>query len=205
MEFRLPENLHHQLLAYDPALKALAKEQQAANKPASTKKKAKYPAGNINDLIPTNIVDAATMQSAVDYINTQTAPYKFRVFYAPRNLDQRAVVKAIIYYWESVWVAAWLPAEGEDYLYGISYAVSTTNATKKNLKHIRFSRTEMDVNLAETPLKKYGRVDYHVYTQVVTEDTVCHANDYHWDPFHVFGYSEKGKHIKRECINIFSN
>jgi len=205
MEFRLPENLHHQLLAYDPALKALAKEQQTANKPASTKKKSKYPAGNINDLIPTNIVDAATMQSAVDYINTQTAPYKYRVFYAPRIPDQRAVVKAIIYYWESVWVAAWLPVEGEDYLYGISYAVSTTNATKKNLKHIGFNRTEMDVNLEEVPLKKYGRVDYHVYTQVVTEDTVCHANGYHWDPFHIFAYSEKGKHIKRECINIFTD
>jgi hypothetical protein len=205
MEFRLPENLHPQLLAYDPALKALAKEQQAANKPASTQKKAKYPAGNINDLIPTNIVDAATMQSAVDYINTQTAPYKYRVFYAPCIPDQRAVAKAIIYYWESVWVAVWLPAKGDDYLYGISYAISTTNATKKNLKHIRFSRTEMDVNLAEVPLKKYGRVDYHVYTQVVTENTVCHANGYHWNPFHIVGYSEKGKHIKRECINIFTD
>ena len=207
MEFRLPENLHHQLLAYDPALKALAKKQQAANKPASTKKKAKYPAGNVNDLIPTNIVSAADMQSAVDYINQQTAPYKFRVLrnQPPYPGGILGTVKAIIYYWESVWVAAWLPVEGEDYLYGISYAVSTTNATKKNLKHIRFSRTEMDVNLAETPLKKYGRVDYRVYTQVVTEDTVCHANGYHWDPFHVFVYSEKGKHIKRECINIFTD
>ena len=205
MEFRLPENLHHQLLAYDPALKALAKEQQAANKPASTKKKSKYPVGNINDLIPTNIVDAETMQSAVDYINLQTAPYKFRTIYTPRNANDVSTLKAIIYYWESVWVAAWLPAEEEDYLYGISYAISTTNITKKNLKYIRFNRTEMDVNLAELPLKKYGRVDYHVYTQVVTEDTVCHSNSYHWDPFCVFTYSEKGKHIKRECINIFTD
>jgi hypothetical protein len=204
MEFRLPENLHHQLLAYDPALKALAKQQQAANKPALTKKKAKYPIGNINDLIPTNIVSAADMQSAVDYINAQTAPYKHRVFYAPHNPDQKAVVKAIIYYWESVWIAAWLPAEGEDYLYGISYAVSTTKAAKKDLRHIRFNRAEMDINLADVPLKKYGRVDYHVYTKVITADTVCHANNYHWDPFCVFTWSEKGKHIKRECINVFT-
>ena len=204
MEFRLPENLHTQLLAYDPALKALAKQQQAANKPASPKKKAKYPIGNINDLIPTNIVSAADMQSAVDYINGQTAPYKYRVFYAPHNPDQRAVVKAIIYYWESVWVAAWLPAEGEDYLYGISYAVSTTNATKKDLKHIRFNREEIDINLADVPLQKYGRVDYHVYTKIVTVDTVCHAGTYHWNPFDVFTYSAKGQHIRRECIDIFT-
>ena len=206
MEFRLPENLHHQLLAYDPALKALAKQQQAANKPASTKKKAKYPIGNINDLIPANIVSAADMQSAVDYINQQTAPYKFRVF---RNQPLYpggilGTVKAIIYYWESVWVAAWLPAEGEDYLYGISYAVSTTNATKKDLKYIRFNREEMEINLADVPLQKYGRVDYHVYTKRVTADTVCHAGTYHWNPFGVFEYSEKGKHIKRECISIFT-
>ena len=206
MEFRLPENLHTQLLAYDPALKALAKEQKAANKPAPTKKKAKYPIGNINDLIPANIVSAADMQPTVDYINGQTAPYKFRVF---RNQPLYpggilGTVKAIIYYWESVWVAAWLPAEGEDYLYGISYAVSTTNATKKDLKHIRFNREEMDINLADVPLQKYGRVDYHVYTKRVTADAVCHTSDYHWNPFAVFTYSAKGKHIRRECINIFT-
>lgn len=206
MEFRLPENLHHQLLAYDPALKGLAKQHQAANKLASTKKKAKYPIGNINDLIPANIVSAADMQSAVDYINQQTAPYKFRVL---RNQPLYpggilGTVKAIIYYWESVWVAAWLPGEGEDYLYGISYAVSTTKAAKKVLKHIRFNRAEMDINLADVPLKKYGQVDYFVYTKVITADTVCHANNYHWDPFCVFIWSEKGKHIKRECINKFT-
>jgi hypothetical protein len=204
MEFRLPEALHNQLLAYDPALKSLAKQQQAVNKPESTKKKSKYPIGNINDLIPANIVDPADMQSAVDYINGQTARYKYRVFSAPYKPNQKIVTKAIIYYWESVWVAAWLPAEGEDYLYGISYAISTTNLRRRKSNHIASNRVEMTIDLTALPLKKYGRSDYHVHTQIVTTDTVCHSDRYHWDPFGVFTYSEKGKNIKRECINIFT-
>ena len=82
MEFRLPENLHHQLLAYDPALKALVKEQKAANKPEGERKKAKYPIGNINDLIPANIVDPAAMQTVIDRLNLNIAPNKHHVFYS---------------------------------------------------------------------------------------------------------------------------
>ena len=126
MEFRLPENLHHQLLDYDPALKALAKQQQAANKPASTKKKAKYPIGNINDLIPANIVDPAVMRVAIDQLNALTAPNRYHVFYGPDVKNELLKVNAIIYYWESVWVAAWFPNADEDYLYGFTYAVSAT-------------------------------------------------------------------------------
>ena len=204
MEFRLPENLHHQLLAYDPALKALAKQQQAANKPASTKKKAKYPIGNINDLIPANIVDPAVMQVAIDQLNALTAPNRYHVFYGPDVKNELLKVNAIIYYWESVWVAAWFPNADEDYLYGFSYAVSASNAIRKNLRRIRFNRPEMDIELSDMKIKKYGRSDYHVHTETVTLDTVCHANNYHWDPFCVYGYSAKGKHIKNESIKMFT-
>ena len=205
MEFRLPENLHHQLLAYDPALKALAKEQQAANKPASIRTKAKYPIGNINDLIPANIVDPAAMQLAIDRLNLAIAPNKHHVFYSP--LTSSVVgrkVKAIIYYWESVWVAAWFPNADEDYLYGFSYAVSVGKAERKNLRQIRFNRESMSIELADMETKKYGRVDYHVHTATVTLDTVCDSSRYHWDPFCVYPYSAKGKHIKQDCITLFT-
>ena len=205
MEFRLPENLHHQLLAYDPALKALAKEQQAADKPASTKKKAKHPIGNINDLIPTNIVSAADMQLAIDRLNLNIAPNKHHVFYSP--LTSSVVgrkVKAIIYYWESVWVAAWFPNADEEYLYGFSYAVSVGKAERKDLRRIRFNRASMDIELTDMETRKYGRVDYHVYTTTVTLDTVCDSTRYHWDPFCVYAHSAKGKHIKQDCIKLFT-
>jgi hypothetical protein len=155
-------------------------------------------------LIPANIIDPADMQSAVDYINGQTARYKYRVFSAPYKSNQKTVTKAILYYWESIWVAAWLPVEGEDYLYGISYAISTTNLKRRKSNRIASNRVEMTIDLTTLPLKKYGRSDYHVHTQIVTTDTVCHSSSYHWDPFGVFTYSEKGQHIKHECINIFT-
>ena len=205
MEFRLPENLHTQLLAYDPALKALAKQQQAANKPASTKKKAKYPIGNINDLIPTNIVDPAAMQLAIDQLNLNIAPDKHHVFYSPLTSSVVGIkVKAIIYYWESVWVAAWFPNADEDYLYGFSYAVSVNKAERKDLRRITFNRSSMDLKLTDMETKNYGRVDYYVHTATVTLDTVCDSSRYHWDPFCVYGYSAKSKHIKQDCIKLFT-
>ena len=203
MEFRLPENLHLQLLAYDPALKTLAKEKKAANKPAGERKKAKYPIGNINDLIPANIVDPAAIQLAIDRLNLNAAPNKHHVFYSPSSSVANRKVKAIIYYWESVWVAAWFPNADEDYLYGFSYAVSTTKAERKNLHRIRFNRASRDIELTDMQTKKYGRVDYRVHTATVTLDTVCDSSRYHWDPFCVYGYSAKGKHIKQDCINLF--
>ena len=204
MEFRLPENLHHQLLAYDPALKALAKEKKTADKPAGERKKAKYPIGNINDLIPATIVDPAAMQLAIDRLNLNIAPNKHHVFYSPSSSVANRKVKAIIYYWESVWVAAWFPNADEDYLYGFSYSVSTTKAERKNLHRIRFNRPSMDIELTDMQTKKYGRVDYHVHTATVTLDTVCDSSRYHWDPFCVYGYSAKGKHIKQDCITLFT-
>jgi len=204
MEFRLPENLHHQLLAYDPALKALAKKQQAVDKPASTKKKSKYPIGNINDLIPANIVDPAAMQTVIDRLNLNTAPEKHYVFYTSSPILSQRKVKAIIYYWESVWVAAWFPNADEDYLYGFSYAVSTTKAERKGLNQLQFNRNSMTLYLTDMETRKYGRTDYHVHTATVTLDTVCDSNRYHWDPFCVYGYSDKGKHIKQDCISLFT-
>ena len=205
MEFRLPENLHHQLLAYDPALKAFAKEKKAAEKPEGARKKSKYPIGNINDLIPANIVDPAAMQTVIDQLNLNTAPEKHHVFYNPlsRSVTGRKV-KAILYYWESVWVAAWFPNADEDYLYGFSYAISTTKAERKGLHQIRFNRERMTLDLTDMETRKYGRVDYHVHTATVTLDTVCDSNRYHWDPFCVYGYSAKGKHIKQDCIALFT-
>ena len=204
MEFRLPENLHHQLLAYDPALKALVKEKKAAEKLETPRKKTKYPIGNINDLIPANIVDPAAMQTVIDRLNLNTAPEKHHVFYTRLPSAPGRKVKAILYYWESVWVAAWFPNADEDYLYGFSYAVSTTKAERKGLRQIRFNRESMTLDLTDMETRKYGRVDYHVHTATVTLDTVCDSSRYHWDPFCVYGYSAKGKHIKQDCIALFT-
>ena len=204
MEFRLPENLQHQLLAYDPALKALAKEKKAAEKPEGTRKKSKYPIGNINDLIPANIVDPAAMQLVIDQLNASVVPEKHHVFYTRLSSVPGRKVKAILYYWESVWVAAWFPNADEDYLYGFSYAISITKAGRKGLRQISFNRASMDLVVADMKTKKYGRVDYHVHTATVTLDTVCSSRSYHWDPFNVNEWCAKGKLMKRDCIKLFT-
>lgn len=204
MEFRLPENLHHQLLAYDPALKALAKEKKAAEKPEGARKKSKYPIGNINDLIPANIVDPAAMQIVIDQLNLSVAPEKHHVFYTRLSSVTGRKIKAILYYWQSVWVAAWFPNADEDYLYGFSYAISTTKAEKKHWRQINFDSASMNLVVADMKTKKYGRVDYYVHTATVTLDTVCSSHTYHWDPFNVYEWCAKGKLMKRDCIKLFT-
>jgi hypothetical protein len=211
MEFRLPENLHHELLAYDPALKAMAKVKANAIKTTSASKKSKYPIGNINDLIPTNIVSAAKMQGAVDDINGQNAPNKYTAFNRRvvetnyLNTYERNELKAILYYYESTWIAAWLPNEDEDYLYGFSYAISKTKADRKQFTKFNFNNAALDVELTDMTLKKYGRVEYYTYTKKVTANKVQCGNGYHWNPLGVKTYTEKGKHIKENCINLFYN
>jgi len=211
MEFRLPEKLHHELLAYDPALKALAKEKAIEEGPATIKKKSKYPIGNINDLIPVDIVPAAEMQQAVDHINAQITPRKYWVFYTqiPETNNgityAHNIVKAILYYYESTWIAAWLPNEDEDYLYGFSYAISTTKATRKRLDGFKFGDRDLDFSLDDMTLKKYGRVEYRIYTKKITSDEVRCGHTYHWNPSEVTSWTEKGKHIKNHCINPFHN
>ena len=131
MQFQLPSNLQTELLAYDPALKALA--QQA--KPKTTKK-AKYPLGNIPHLIPHNVVRESDQQAAIDHINQQKAADRYRVFTTPVDVatpQARLKVIAILYHYEQVWYAAWLPPkqQADEYVYGHAYAFKNTAAAKK--------------------------------------------------------------------------
>ena len=95
MEFRLPSNLQQELLAYDPALKKLAAEKKQAN----PKAKAKYPLGNVNDLIPSHIVHPEELQQAVDYINSRAVDTRFYKFDKPKQVieDGNIVVKLCTY------------------------------------------------------------------------------------------------------------
>jgi hypothetical protein len=131
MQFQLPSNLQTELLAYDPTLKVLAK--QTNNK---TTKKAKYPLGNIPHLIPHNVVRESDQQAAIDEINQQAAPDRFKVFTTPVDLatpQARLKVIAILYHYEQVWYAAWLPPkqQADEYVYGHAYAFKNTAAAAK--------------------------------------------------------------------------
>ena len=100
MQFKLPSNLQTELLAYDPTLKVLAKQAQAKAAPT---KKAKYPLGNIPHLIPHNVVRESDQQAAIDHINQQSAPDRYRVFTTPVDVatpQARLKVIAILYHYE---------------------------------------------------------------------------------------------------------
>jgi hypothetical protein len=144
MHFALPSNLQQELLAYDPKLKALVKEQE----PKKSTKKAKYPLGNIPHLIPENVVRADLQQVAIVRINASGVSERYHRF--TRVVDMatpaaRTITTAILYHFEQCWYAAWLPPKGQEdqYVYGYAYAFKNTAAAAKTLpRHIWNSKEQ---------------------------------------------------------------
>ena len=126
MHFQLPSNLQQELLAYDPRLKALAKETKA-----KTTKKPKFPLGKIPCLIPTHIVREQLQHDAIEQINASLAPERYHRFTKVVDIatpQARTITTAILYHFEQCWYAAWLPGKDDDYIYGYSYAFKDTTA-----------------------------------------------------------------------------
>ena len=171
MQFQLPSHLQQELLAYDPKLKALAKEQ--VSKPAS--KKAKYPLGNIPHLIPEDVVRASYQQDAIDYINSQLVPGRFRLFTKLVDVatpQARTVPIAILYHFEQCWYAAWLPQRGEDYVYGYAYAFKNTSAAAKQVPHAIWNSKDQ---CTEHTLGRGAQV--FTYTKTVTKQDIINGKD----------------------------
>lgn len=192
MEFKLPSNLQQQVVAYDPTLAPLAK---ATKKSSSPGKKAKYPVGNPPALLPVHIVSAERQQEAIDRINTVAAPQRYHRFLAE---DHK--LKAIIYHFESVWVAAWFPSadQKDEYLYGYTYAVRNTAASFNAI--CSSIRLEID---SYTQVK-VGRSEYYIKTVLVTKQDVVKRYPIYtclekWDRVH---YCQKGRSIK-DCTRAF--
>jgi hypothetical protein len=91
--------------------------------------------GNPVDLIPNDIITAARLQDAIDDINQEAAPSRYREF--TKVTDVGTITHAILYHYESVWYAAWLPPKGKenDYIYGYTYAYKDTVTTRKALPY----------------------------------------------------------------------
>ena len=127
MEFQLPSNLKSTLIPYDTTLKKLAVATRVRTKPGA---KPRYPLGNVQNLIPTNIVSSELQQDAVDRINS--VPVEQRVNIFSRELDDgKMQVCAVIYHFEGMWIASWLPPAEEDYLYGVSFVFKNVDNQDK--------------------------------------------------------------------------
>jgi hypothetical protein len=198
MEFRLPENLQVELLSYDPALKALARQ----NKPASTKTKSKYPLGNPNWLIPNDVIRQSMLDDAITNINSCPANTRFQVFKKlvaeeqMRALGLRgactSIVHAILYHYEQCWYAAWLPPVGKEdqYVYGYSVAYKDTAAANKAIPYRVKNKKD------EYTQVTYGRSLFYTYTKLVTKQDICNGHDdYNWNIASVPSYYEKSREL----------
>jgi hypothetical protein len=190
MQFQLPSNLQTELIAYDPQLKALAR-QQRANKPAS--KKSKYPLGNIPHLIPYHIVRESLQQDAIDNINSNTARYRFHKFTTPVDVatpQARLAIKAILYHYEQCWYAAWLPTKDEDYVYGYAIAFKDNASTRKVLARNILNKIELCLEIS------VGRTKYYIYRKEVTKQDIANGmTDHNWRAYHLASYYEKSRDI----------
>jgi hypothetical protein len=190
MHFQLPSNLQQELLAYDPQLKALVREQS----PKKTTKKAKYPLGNIPYLIPENVVRSGLQQDAIDRINGELAPGRFQLFTKLVDVatpQARTAPIAILYHYEQCWYAAWLPQRGEDYVYGYAYAFKNTSAAAKVVPHHIWNSKDQCVEHA------IGRgAQLFTYSEVITKEDIIGGNDSrHWRKAHVGHYYQKSREL----------
>jgi hypothetical protein len=197
MHFQLPSHLQQELLAYDPKLKALIKEQE----PKKTTKKAKYPLGNIPHLIPETVVRNSLQQDAIDRINGELAPGRFHSFTKVVDVatpQARTVPFAIIYHFEQCWYAAWLPQRGEDYLYGYAYAFKNTAAAAKTVPHQIWNSKEQCTEHTT------GRgVQIFTYTRTITkQDIIAGADRRNWRAMGVASYYQKSREM-HEAVTQF--
>jgi hypothetical protein len=200
MQFSLPSNLKEQLIAYDPKLKALAR----SSKPKPSKsKKSQYPLGVPEDLIPEHIVEKEYVIQAVKTINQQEASQRYRCF-TTRSYDQDmksiTTAKAIVYHFQSMWIAAWLPNKNEDYIFGYTYAFKAAQSTLNKVS--KYDTNHID--LTEDKIHKYGRTEFYVYTELVTPESMVgqrHLNK--WRHSNLNSYSQKGGDICKNSIIPF--
>ena len=190
MEFRLPLNLQTELIAYDPQLKALARQQNTTKKPT---KKSKYPLGNIPHLIPYSVVRESLQQDAINNINGNQAKHRFRQFTTPVDVatpQARLITKAILYHYEQCWYAAWLPAQGEDYVYGFATAFKNTATTRKALTRSVLQNIEKCTEVA------VGRTSFLIYRKLVTKaDIAAGLTQHRWRADHIACYYEKAREL----------
>jgi hypothetical protein len=192
MQFQLSTNLQSELIAYDPQLKALARSQKQ-----STTKKSKYPLGNPVDLIPNDIITAARLQDAIDAINKEPVPGRYREF--TKVTSTGTITHAVLYHYEQVWYAAWLPSKGKetDYVYGYTYAYKDTDTTRKVLPGTIRRATDDCVS------KPSGRCTFVTYTQQVTKQDIIDGKDgRNWNMPGINAWAKKSRRL-REPINRF--
>lgn len=190
MQFRLPENLQVELLAYDPALKKLTNQ----NKTKSITKKSKYPLGNPVGLIPTDVIKESILNPAIEEINASAAPNRFVEFKQFTNVagSVTTITHAIIYHYEQCWYAAWLPPKGkeDEYVYGYSFAFKDTKTSRKAIPHRLITNIDTYTQVTQ------GRTVFYTDTKLVTKrDIINGQTTSNWNIPGVPAYYDKSRDL----------
>jgi hypothetical protein len=155
---------------------------------SATTKKSKYPLGNPPALIPTHIVNDISFQIAVDGINTNLVPRRFREF--TRVTAAGNITHAVLYHYEQCWYAAWLPPEDkkDDYVYGYSYAYKDTATARKTLP------TQIKHEVEQCNYVPVGKTTFITYTKLITKEDIINGLDrYYWNIPSVRSYTKKSQ------------
>jgi hypothetical protein len=170
MQFQLPENLQVELLAYDPTLKQLARTTNAKTK--STKPK--FPLGQPHGFVPEDAIKASLVQDAIDLINAEPVERRHHEFKRITGFgpDAKSSTVGILYHYESVWYAAWLPPKGkeQDYVYGFAFAYKDNKTSKGMIPYV-----VSQIN--DTQVVPYGRSNFITYSRVVTKQDIIDGYD----------------------------
>ena len=165
MQFQLPENLQVELLAYDPKLKQLARTTDAKIK----SKKPKFPLGQPYGFVPEDAIKTSLVQDAIDLINAEPVERRHHEFKRITGFgpDAKSSTVSILYHYESVWYAAWLPPKGkeQDYVYGFAIAYKDNKTSKGMLPYV-----VSQIN--DTQVVPYGRSNFITYSRVVTKEDI---------------------------------
>jgi hypothetical protein len=194
MQFQLPENLQVELLAYDPTLKQLARTTDSKTK--STKPK--FPLGQPYSFVPEDAIKTSLVQDAIDLINAEPVERRHHEFKRITGFgpDAKSSTVGILYHYESVWYAAWLPPKGkeQDYVYGFAFAYKD-NKTSKGM--IPYALSQIN----DTQVVPYGRSNFITYSRVVTKQDIINGYDRLMSEIPSFSW-KKGGQI-REVIKRF--
>jgi hypothetical protein len=199
MQFNLPHNLQQELIAYDPVLKSLARQ----NKPTTPTKKAKHPLGKPKCLIPTDVVRETLQNDAVDNINTLGADRRYRAFTRVSNVatpEASVSIYAFIYHYEQCWYAAWLPPKGkeDEYIYGYAYAFKDTTTARGMLPYT------IKNHLDECTVETIGRTTWYSRQELVTkQDIIDGKTSSNWVIPNIGSYYQKSKYICEDVIRPF--
>jgi hypothetical protein len=170
MQFQLPANLQVELLAYDPTLKQLAR----TNNPKTKSTKPKFPLGQPYSFVPEDAIKASLVQNAIDLINAEPVERRHHEFRRITGFgpDAKSSTVGILYHYESVWYAAWLPPKGkeQDYVYGFAIAYKDNKTSKGMIPYV-----VSQIN--DTQVVPYGRSNFITYSRVVTKQDIINGYD----------------------------